>query len=465
MNFFLKWGMFLIVMYVVTPSMAQEMLNNKKINGYRGIWFTLGQFSEYGDKYSGGLGTYTAKHIPLSIYASKVKKTFFVYGGTTGKDDRNLLCMIGSYDHQTKKVSKPTVVHDKQPVNDPHDNPSLAMDDEGYLWVFVSGRAWVRPGFKYRSKEPYSIEAFDLITEEEMTYPQPKYIPGKGFLNLFTKYTGLRELYFETSTDGVNWTEDKKLVGMRRASDENGGHYQISGQYGEKVVFFCNWHPNGNVDKRTNIYYFQTTDFGNTWTTIDGEKLSLPVSDVATEALVKEYFSEGTNVYIKDVGFDEKGNPIALYLTGKGHQPGPENGPRKWFVLYWNGAAWENHPIAESNHNYDSGSLFIRDNKWTVVAPFEDGPQRWGGGGEIIIYESEDKGKTWKKKQITSNSSRNHNYIRKTVNGEDSFLYFWADGDPDNFSRSELYFGNNEGEIWKMPYDMKKENQRPVKIK
>src|SRR3546814_873964 len=44
-------------------------LNNEKVDGYQGIWFTLGQFSEYGDKYSGGLGTYTAKHIPLAIYS------------------------------------------------------------------------------------------------------------------------------------------------------------------------------------------------------------------------------------------------------------------------------------------------------------------------------------------------------------------------------------------------------------
>ncbi|NQT12298.1 MAG: hypothetical protein HQ582_06105, partial [Planctomycetes bacterium] len=43
-----------------------------KDDGYRGIWFTLGQYSDtpyakrfwdYGDKYSGGLGTYTAKHV------------------------------------------------------------------------------------------------------------------------------------------------------------------------------------------------------------------------------------------------------------------------------------------------------------------------------------------------------------------------------------------------------------------
>jgi dihydroxy-acid dehydratase len=51
-------------------------------DGYRGIWFTLGQKSEYGDKYAGGFGTYTANHLPLAIYAPQVNKTFFVYGGT-----------------------------------------------------------------------------------------------------------------------------------------------------------------------------------------------------------------------------------------------------------------------------------------------------------------------------------------------------------------------------------------------
>ena len=45
-----------------------------KYDGYQGIWFTLGQFSEYGDKYSGGLGTYTAKHVPLAVYSEEAKK-------------------------------------------------------------------------------------------------------------------------------------------------------------------------------------------------------------------------------------------------------------------------------------------------------------------------------------------------------------------------------------------------------
>ncbi len=60
--------------------------------GYRGIWFTLGQFTEYGDKYSGGLGTYTANHVPVAVYAPKAEKTFFVYGGAR-KGTRHLLIM------------------------------------------------------------------------------------------------------------------------------------------------------------------------------------------------------------------------------------------------------------------------------------------------------------------------------------------------------------------------------------
>lgn len=120
--------------------------------GYRGIWFELNQKFEYGDKYSGGLGTYTAKHRPLAIHAPEVGMTFFVYGGTTTAAEKHLLCMIGAHDHGSDEVLRPTVVHDKEDVLDPHDNPSLLIDEAGHLWVFVSGRGQLRPGFKYRQR-------------------------------------------------------------------------------------------------------------------------------------------------------------------------------------------------------------------------------------------------------------------------------------------------------------------------
>lgn len=436
-------------------SQDQSSRNNQTVDGYKGIWFTLNQFSEYGDKYSGGLGTYTAHHIPMAIYVREVDKTFFVYGGTTGPEDKYLLCMIGSYDHKKKSVSRPVVVHDKRGVDDPHDNPSLMLDDAGYIWVFVSGRGNKRPGFKYKSTRPYSIESFDRITEEEMTYPQPVFQKGKGYFHFFTKYTGVRELYFEKSRDGITWTDDVKLAGIRKPTYSKSGHYQVSNYSGNRIFTFFNWHPDGNVDKRTNIYYVQTTDFGETFETANGEKVTLPLEDIESPARAIDYVLPEKNVYLCDAAFDKNGNPICLYVISDGHQPGPQNGPREWRVLFWNGRAWDDRKICESDHNYDMGSLFIKGNTWRVIAPTDPGPQPHGSGGEVVMWESRDSGLTWKrKKQITTGSERNHNYIRRVVNGKSPFMYLWADGNPNAFSPSYLYIGDARGNVWPLPYDM-----------
>ena len=79
-------------------------------------------------------------------------------------------------------------------------------------------------------------------------------------MHLFTKYTGVRELYFESSPKGLQWSTDKKLAGIREQGHRRGGHYQVSSHHKDKVVTFMNRHPNGDVDRRTDLYYLQTTD-------------------------------------------------------------------------------------------------------------------------------------------------------------------------------------------------------------
>jgi hypothetical protein len=431
-----------------------------QIDGYRGIWFTLGQFTEYGDKYSGGLGTYTAKHIPLAIYSPEVNKTFFVYGGTTGENERHLLCMIGAFDHADNSVSKPVIVYDKEGVDDPHDNPSISIDSGGHIWVFVSGRGEGRPGLKFKSKKPYDICHFEKVTEETFTYPQPWYNNETGFFHFFTKYTGLRELYFETSENGHSWSPGVKLASIKRTEDERAGHYQVSNQEGNKIGTFFNWHPDGDVNLRTNLYYIETSDNGASWTTVDGETVQIPVSELESNSLVMEYYSKGKRVYLKDVNFDALGNPICLYITSSGHEPGPDNDPREWRISWWNGEIWENHIITTSDHNYDMGSLFVEGAEWTIVAPSVNPPQLYGAGGEIEIIKSNDQGKGWQVfKQITQNSSRNHNYVRRVVQGKAPFHFFWADGDPDKFSISKLYIGDLSGNVYELPYVMEEQSQ------
>ena len=450
----------LLLFCTCLPTHSADDAGTRQEDGYRGIWFTLGQFSEHGDKYSGGLGTYTANHIPLAVYAEKVNKTFFVYGGTK-KGQRHLLAMAAYYDHAKHQVPRPTVVHDKQGVNDPHDNPSMSIDGDGHIWVFVSGRGRARPGFKYRSSKPYDVSRFELIAEEEFTYPQPWFFPGKGFFHLLTKYTAGRELYWETSPDGINWSEDQKLAGIR-------GHYQVSNLHQPSGIIgtFFNRHPNGSVDRRTDLYYLQTTDWGKTWTTAGGTTVEVPLSTPDNPARVIDYSAQGKLMYTIDLQFDQRGFPVLLYITSRGHQPGPQNDPREWIITRWNGASWETHKVCTSDHNYDLGSLFLGENEWTIIGPTETGPQPYGTGGEVALWSSKDQGRTWtKERQVTSNSQYNHAYVRRPLKARDPFYVFWADGDPRELSPSRLYFGNSTGtKHWQLPYDMEGEFATPVLI-
>jgi len=448
---------FVLISFLASTVSSQ----NPKTEGYKGIWFTLGQFSEYGDKYSGGLGTYTADHIPLAIYSPQVKKTFFIYGGTTRADEKHLLIMISYYDHRIKEVPEPVIVYDKQGVNDPHDNAVLSIDEYGYIWVFISGRSTSRQGLIFKSKAPYSIDGFEKILEAEMTYPQPWWVESEGFLYLFTKYTSGRELYWSTSSDGKSWSAHNKLAGM-------GGHYQVSNMYGNKLVSVFNYHPDGNVDKRTNIYAVQTDDMGRTWKTIDGKIIKTPLSNPHNEALVKDYEVDRKLVYINDLNFDRLGNPVILAIISRDFRPGPSGDPREWMIIHWKEGQWNYHKVCESTHNYDMGSLFIdNDNTWRIIGPTEAGPQRYGTGGEVAIWISKDEGATWiKKRNITNESERNHSYVRRPVNANKDFYAFWADGDADEFSESHLYFCNKRGnKVWQLPYEMKNDFGMIIRIK
>ncbi len=63
---------------------AEAVITPPKDDGYRGIWYyNQPSKDEYVYKYSGGLGTYPANHIPFCIYAPAANKTFFFYGGTS----------------------------------------------------------------------------------------------------------------------------------------------------------------------------------------------------------------------------------------------------------------------------------------------------------------------------------------------------------------------------------------------
>jgi hypothetical protein len=197
---------------------SPNLLSYPQAGGFRGIWFSLNAPLEYGWRYSGGLGTYTANHVPMAHYVPAVNRTYLTWGGTTAANERRLLILVSYFDHNTGLVARPVVVMNKWAdqggVNDPHDNASMSIDEEGYIWIFVSGRGSTRLGRVYRSKVPYGIQDWERLQEWEFTYPQPWWFEGKGFLFTYTRYSGgnptARELFWRTSRNGTSHGAPRK---------------------------------------------------------------------------------------------------------------------------------------------------------------------------------------------------------------------------------------------------------------
>jgi hypothetical protein len=439
-------------------------------NGYRGIWyFNQPSKDEYKYKYSGGFATYPQQHIPIAIYSKVANKTFFCFGGTTartGGDPQELLHMVSYYDHATGKVPRPRILLNKH-TSDAHDNPTLALDDNGHIWVFSPSHGTSRPSYIHRSKRPWDVDEFEKILTSNFSYTQPWHLPGNGFVFLHTHYgttnslgePATRGLHWMTSGNGMDWTAPKPLANIAM------GDYQISWPHGQRLATAFDFHPRPlGLNARANIYYAETRDQGATWTTVTGAPLHLPLATTNNAALIYDSRAKDLLVYLKDLNFDADGRPVILFLTSKGYESGPKNDPRTWRTARWTGKTWEIRDLATSHNNYDHGSLYIEpDGAWRVIAPTEPGPQKYNPGGEMVIWLSRNQGQSWNRlKQLTHDSKLNHTYARRPLEAHAGFYALWADGNARQPSECRLYFTNQAGDhVWRLPVHMEGDFSTP----
>jgi hypothetical protein len=287
--------------------------------------------------------------------------------------------------------------------------------------------------------------------------------PKQGFSAFFTRYgdPAKRTIGFLSSGDGLTWGQWQRLA----AIDE--GHYQVSGVGRKKMGTLFNYHPDGKgLNWRTNLYYLQTSDNGKSWQTVTNQTLDVPLTEPNNAALVRDYQSEGRNVYLKDLQFDRRDRPVMLYITSRGYQAGPKNDPRTWTIARWDESMWKYSEITTSDNNYDFGELWLNgENDWRVIAPTEPGPQAFNPGGEIAMWVSQDQGSTWKKqKQLTAASPRNHTYVRRVLHAHPDFVALWADGHGRKPSQSRLFFADAEGNVFQLPQLMDEPSSAPLAI-
>ena len=306
---------------------------------YKGAWHADGKEAYYGKKrykYSGPTSTYTAKHAPLAV--EKGNFTYFIVNGqqeeypyyssqewTHYKSGKTapISIMVGKYDHVNNKLYPPTTVHVKG-TSDSHDNASINIDDNGYIYIFVSGRNSKRGGLIYKSDLKNSIDSFSLVFSDKdyvenldydceaefvrnesvcneyrgFTYPQAWW-SGDKFVLLHTVYLPLtyndtnanpsymRAIYVSTVTPtsgSVIVSKAKKLIAVK--GDYTKGHYSISKENNGTIGLAFNVHIDDETtfngvataphDNRTNLYFMYSKD-GDDWFNIEGKEV---VSDI-----------------------------------------------------------------------------------------------------------------------------------------------------------------------------------------
>jgi hypothetical protein len=436
----------------------------EKADGYHGIWYAGGELpGEYRYQFSGGLATFSPQHVPMAFYAAKADKTFFVYGGMPAdghriEENRRLLIVVSCFDHKTGMVPRPRILLDRQ-TDTPFENPTLAMDPEGYLWVFVGCHGTARPSYVFRSSEPYSIDSFSQVAETEFSMPQPWHVEGQGFVLLHTAYDGpVSRLCAMTSRDGASWSQPAVLASIEA------GHDHVSWRYKNKIGVAFDYCPKqGANNARTNLYYIETRDAGKTWVNAKGEKLDLPLTAVDNKALVRSYETSRRLTYVKDVTFDTRGNPIILFLLAKGYRPGPLSGPRIWTTARWRGRDWEFAGVIRSDNSLEAGCLlFERMDRWWMIAPTDKGAAPFYLGGEVVAWFSRDQGASWARWTLTEKSEFNHTGVHRPVDASPGFWVFWADGDARQPSESRLYVADREGIVYRLPTKMTNEFEKPA---
>lgn len=452
------------------PSSSMAPTPAPTVNGYHGIWYSIGQETAYGPKYAGGLGTYPQQSAPIAQYSADANKTFFVYGGTDGTDNE-LKNLIGYYDHATGLVSKPRVVRDVG-GQDLHQSATINVDKDGHIWVFTHSHGTTGRGNIYRSDNPGDIASFTEVslptglfsTGVDLAYGNSLYDQTDGFVELYNVYEAGRAVHVATGQissggDNIDWDQtsytDTQLIDIE-------GHYAIMRTNGSKLAILANRHP-GGLDNRTDLYYLESNDWGQTWQQVDGTPITDTITDATHGSRVFDYSAQDDLVYLKSMDFDAAGNPVLLYLTatdsdGSGHLAGPHgegDGRRTLHTAYWNGSSWVIQDVLTTDHNYDHGELWIDDDgNWNIIGAFLDGPQAWGTGGDIGIWQSTNSGADWQLIRQLTEGEVNSTYPRLVTDAHDDFFALWADGDATSQSASNLFFTNADGtRVYQLPTD------------
>jgi len=298
------------------------------------------------------------------------------------------------FDHDTKSWSSSVKVADCV-ENDLHENGAIAIDNDGYIYVFYNAHANMRVK---KSTNPEDITSWGSAidpTDGWAAYPKTFVDSSNTIYLLHMHHANISpdELVITKSTDGGNtWASETVLVDL-------GSNYNC---YAFKALLdpLENIHVVFSIyvesqHRRRGVYYMKSTDGGSTWQKADGTPIPIPAGegDVDEAYAGSSAFNQGF-----DLVLDGNNYPIIAYSDAK-----------VYGIVRWNGSSWESHSLGVATDNEFNNIRLQVINDTTYRAWLFTDASMAGRGGELQIWETTDNGVHWVKiEDVTKNSSLLH---------------------------------------------------------
>lgn len=340
---------------------------------------------------------------------------------------------VCSYNHTSKEwkgpfkagisaLGKTPIITDPKKI-DNHGRPALLVDGDGYIHLIFGGHGGnARLGenklgtigrgemMHVVSKKPYDISEWEELKNISPHGTYSQWVKMKnGSIYLFYRHGSHRSNWvYQKSTDNartfaspVSILKYKKAEGLALTYDSWYAWFQEGAD--NSIVSSFNYHQcgtaNGHSSLRLNSYYMKMNTETDSWETITGEKLIMPLTKESADEMVKIHDSKGKKTQLGTVQNDGNGIPH-LYFKNKGHFSYAFRENDNWNVI----------DVKDPKFNLgDADISFGGENKVRIIATTSTSET-----AKIAWWTTQDEGQNWIK-ELPLFSSNSGNLVMSSL--------------------------------------------------